>query len=111
MVTNVLLLESDADLRSAIVSTLESADCRCDAVSTADDALLRLRKADYSYILIDLDSPAPTAALRRRLAGDPLLMAKVVVICDTSEAPEGMAGQPLLRKPFERSELLNKVHG
>ncbi len=109
MVTQVLLVESDADLRSAIASTLEGADCRCDAVATGADALLKLRQSDYTYILVDFDSPLPLAALRQKLSADPALMERLIVISETAEAPEGMDGQPLLRKPFERSELLARV--
>jgi len=90
----VLLLESDADLRSAISSALTRAEYDCDAVATPAAALLKLREHDYAYVLVDLDSsePALRSALRRQ-AG------KVIFITE-DEFPDA------LRKPFDRQQLL-----
>lgn len=107
--STVLLVESDADLRSAIAFALRRAEYDCDAVATGGDALLRLRDHEYAYILVDIDSAAPLAALRAKLHDDPSLHAEVVFITDRDDEEEPEL-QNALRKPFGNEELLARMH-
>jgi DNA-binding response OmpR family regulator len=93
----VLLVESDADLRSAISSALTRADYNCDAVATPDAAILKLREHDYAYILADVD--LSEEALRTALG---VQQGEVIFITDEGE-PDA------LRKPFDREQLLGRL--
>ena len=95
MMPSVLLVESDADLRSAITFTLSRAEYRCDAVGSSGAALLKLRDHHYTYILVDVDSVQP-------LELDDALSAqesKVVFITGDDDPNT-------LHKPFDKEELL-----
>lgn len=93
----VLLVENDADLRSAISSALTRAAFDCDAVATPDAALLKLREHDYAYILADVDSPEE--ALRIELGTQ---SGNVIFITEEDE-PDA------LRKPFDSEQLLARL--
>ena len=102
---SVLLVESHAELRSVIASALDRAKYRCDAVASSADAVLKLRRGDYAYILVDIDSPEPMPGLYDALTNDPRLLSRVVVITD-GEAKNVMSGRPELVKPFDTAQLL-----
>jgi DNA-binding response OmpR family regulator len=108
MMDSVLVVESHQDLRSVIASALARAHYGCDAVATGAAALVKLREGDYAYILVDVDSGTPVTALCDALIAQPALLAKVVVISD-GDAPEGLAQQPLLQKPFDNQQLLARL--
>jgi DNA-binding response OmpR family regulator len=93
----VLLVEYDADFRSAISSTLTRADYNCDAVATPDAALLKLREHDYAYILADVD---PAERTLRDALGDQ--SGKVIFITEDEEPDT-------LRKPFDSDQLLAQL--
>src|SRR5215212_10615197 len=97
----VLLVESHPDLRLAISSALERASFDYESVASCGDALLKLRESEYTYILLDVDSPSsPIEALCDTLEAEPELFAKVVVIAEDA-VPDGLLAAPLLRKPFD----------
>jgi DNA-binding response OmpR family regulator len=104
---HVLLVESDPDFRLAIADALaERYDC--DAVASEPAALLKIREENYAYILVDVDSALPMNAVCDALAADPALLAKVVIISD-GERPAAMMSRPLLLKPFDRQQLLERL--
>jgi DNA-binding response OmpR family regulator len=94
MVPRVLVLEPHADLRALIASVLQREHFDCDAVSSAAEATLELRRHDYAYVLVDLD----TFDSKALVAGiDP---ASQVILLTTEAHDRG------LRKPFGRAELM-----
>ncbi|HVG22758.1 MAG TPA: hypothetical protein VND45_01280 [Thermoanaerobaculia bacterium] len=98
IVPRVLVLEPYADLRSEIAATLQRADYVCDAVGTAEDAVLKLDRNTYQFVLIDMDE----SDSRALVAGiDP---AAHVILLTNGENQR--AGYVALRKPFGRAELM-----
>ena len=102
----VLLLEADLDLCSTIVDALHRAHLSCDTAATPAGALLKIRGRHYSYIVVDIDSAEDMKPLVDAFAGDPALLAKVVVISGGGETPAVMDKQPVLLKPFDAQQLL-----
>ena len=100
MVPSVLVIEPYADLRTGIVSTLQSGNYVCDAVATPDDAALMLRDHDYAYVVVDVDGPEPTSELVSSLCEE----SNIILI--TNEDRDALKGEHVLRKPFGRDELL-----
>lgn len=98
MVPRVLVLEPHADLRALIASVLQREHFDCDVVSTAAEATLELRRHDYAYVVVDLDTLDSNALV----AGlDPA--AQVILLTDGENEKDGY---PELRKPFGRAELM-----
>lgn len=93
----VLLVEYDADLRSAISSALTRADYDCDAVATPGAALLKLREHDYAYILADVDSSDEEFRIELRTQSG------AVIFITEEDEPDA------LRKPFGREQLLARL--
>jgi DNA-binding NtrC family response regulator len=102
----VLLLETDLDLRGAIVEALQRAHVVCDTAASAAGAMLKIRESDYSYIVVDVDSDDDLRPLVDACVLDPKLLAKVVVISDGGDTPRVMSDQPQLVKPFDAQQLL-----
>jgi DNA-binding response OmpR family regulator len=96
MMPLVLLVESDADLRSAIASALNRAEYRCDAVASPADAVLKLRDCEYAYVVVDVESVEPLTSLRNALD---FQRGKVVFITEDDDPNS-------LHKPFDNAELL-----
>jgi DNA-binding response OmpR family regulator len=103
MVSQVLVVESYADLRAGIVSALQRSSYECDAVATPAAAILKLREHDYAYLVVDVDSPESTDAFVASL--DP--SANVILISDVEDASDGHFAT--LRKPFSRDELMARM--
>jgi DNA-binding response OmpR family regulator len=93
----VLLVESDADLRSAISCALQRAEYECDAVASPTAALLKLREHDYAYVLVDDGSAELQDALVEQ-------QGKVILITE-DELPDS----DTLRKPFDNEQLLSHL--
>lgn len=94
MVPRVLLLEPHSDLSALIAATLQREHYECDVVSTAADAVLELRRHDYAYVVVDVD----TLDSRELVAGiDP---SSQVILLTTEPEARG------LLKPFGRDELM-----
>lgn len=108
MSSNILVVESHADLRSVIAEALTRADYRCDAVASASDALLKLHDSNYSFILVDIDSPVSMSPLYEAIAAEPALRSRLVVISDEQRFA-AIPEQPLLQKPFDTRALLAVV--
>ena len=98
MIPRVLVLEPYADLRTEIAATLQREHYACDAVATAADAALELRRHTYAYVVVDLDSVDSTALVA---SIDPT--SHVILLTNGEQQQEGY---PALRKPFGRAELM-----
>ncbi len=103
MVSQVLVVESYADLRAGIVAALQRGPYECDAVATPAAAMLKLREHDYAYVVVDVDSPESSDAFVASL--DP--NANVILISDVDDGPDGPF--TMLRKPFSRDELMARM--
>lgn len=106
MPNSVLVVESHTDLRTVIVEALTRADYRCDAVGSGTDALMKLRERDYAFIVIDTDSPTSMTALCEAVNARPAWRERLILISDDEAAPD----QRPLHKPFDRRDLLSRVH-
>ena len=106
---SVLVVEDYADLRSAIVSSLERQDYACEAVTNSEDAVLKLRdhNHDYSAILISPKVPiADDPVMHYLVEHRPDDVRKVIVMSDPATATGECS---LLEKPFTNDEMFAKI--
>ncbi len=102
MVSQVLVVESYADLRAGIVAALQRDSYECDAVATPAAAMLKLREHDYAYVVVDIDSPESSDAFVASLGPN----ANVILISEDEDASDkNQTHFTTLRKPFSRDEL------
>jgi DNA-binding response OmpR family regulator len=112
MSSSVLVIEPHGDLRTEIVATLQKQRYRCDAVASIQDALLKIRGTDYGCILLDVDSLLVEQDVEK-LVADAHTRDSLVLITDAAPDEQlpliaGVA-RPMLRKPFDRLELLARI--
>jgi len=107
----ILVVENHPDLRAEIIAILEREHIGCEAVSSGDDALLKLREQDYQYVILDVDGAT---------AGNPVFetlretghLDKLVLLTgsdETGEMPRSASECTVLLKPFDRRQLLARV--
>jgi DNA-binding response OmpR family regulator len=105
MVASVLVVEDYADLRSVIANALAKGDYSCEAASNPDDAIGRLKRHQFSAILLapkfPLDQDPVMQFLMQTQPGE---LHKVILMLDEAEAD-----YPTLVKPFGKAQLLAKV--
>ena len=107
MQRSILVVEDYADLRSAIVSTLERHDYSCASVAGSDEAVEWLREHEVSTILLSPRLPiADDPVIRYLKAIHPDEIEKVIVMSDPA-TPSG--GCELLEKPFTNDELFARL--
>jgi DNA-binding response OmpR family regulator len=107
----ILVVENHPDLRAEIIAILSRAKYECEGVSTGEAALLKIREHDYRYILLDVDSDTAGSALVDSCAASGTL--KKIVLMTNVEGAEEMPGSSsecsVLRKPFDKTELLSSI--
>lgn len=104
----VLVIEDYEDLRLAISDALTRNHYGCDAVNTAEDAIVKLRDHEYEAILISPRLPIADDPVVHYLAehrpGD---LAKIIVMSDPA-TPTGQC-RGLLEKPFTNEQLMEML--
>jgi CheY-like chemotaxis protein len=72
--TRVLLLEDDPSVTRAVRERLSSQDCQIDSATSVADALERMSKAHFDFVVIDQSDDCLVVAqkIERRLRSDPV---------------------------------------
>ena len=111
MPATILVVENHPDLRAEIQAILQREHLDCDAVSSGDAALLKLREHDYRYVILDVDGATAGKPVFEDLRAHGAL-AKLVLLTDsdeTGEMPRSAAECAVLLKPFDGTQLLARV--
>jgi phosphate regulon transcriptional regulator PhoB len=116
MVSDVLIVEDEPDIRNLVVHHLSREGFRCRAVGTGADALARVKALTPDLVVLDLMLPGMDGLeVCRRLRADPAT-AGVPVIMLTAKADEvdrvvglEMGADDYIVKPFSPKELVARV--
>jgi DNA-binding response OmpR family regulator len=108
---SVLVVEGYADLRAAIVETLERREVSCDSATSAEDAIGKLRSHHYEAILLAPRLPIRSDPVMRFLHdAQPDELAKVILMTDPAmDEDSGSDDCRVLAKPFNNEELMAKL--
>ncbi len=107
----VLVVEAYEDLRSVIVATLSKGEVECDAATTVEDAIGKLRAQRYDAILIAPRIPIRSDPVMKFLCdAQPGELPKVILMTepDVDEDPRPAACRSLA-KPFSDRQLFAKL--
>ena len=116
MVSDVLVVEDEPDIRNLVVHHLTREGFRCRAVGTGADALARVKPITPDLVVLDLMLPGMDGLeVCRRLRADPAT-ASVPIIMLTAKADEvdrvvglEMGADDYIVKPFSPKELVARV--
>jgi two-component system, OmpR family, response regulator len=107
---NLLIIEDDTELRSALQTLLGQRGYRVEAVRTAQEGLAALLAGEYDLAIVDLALPdgdglSLIRALRRERRGVPVLVVTARDAVDDRVAGLDAGADDYLVKPFEMQEL------
>ena len=113
---NILLVEDDAALRSAITKAFESQGWRVTGVDRADAALAAIAKTPFDAVICDFILPAKegTSLYEAIRDAEPRLADRVLFVTGwgtDSNARKLLehTGRPVLQKPLDLPELIKTV--
>jgi DNA-binding response OmpR family regulator len=111
----ILVVEDDAAIRALLATLLQHSGYSCDFSPDGNDAVDRLRKADYDAILLDLMLPGQFGfdIIRFLNAERPAMSPRVIVLTAASQATlrdfDASQVHTVMRKPFDIDQLLTNV--
>ena len=111
----VLIVEDDAAIRAFLATLLSHSGYTCDFSPDGDDAVHRLRNAEYDAILLDLMLPGQFGfdIIRFLNAERPTMSPRVIVLTAASHATlrdfDESQVHAVMRKPFDIHQLLTNV--
>ncbi|MBB1346258.1 sigma-54 dependent transcriptional regulator [Pseudoalteromonas sp. SG45-2] len=114
MSNTILVVEDDAGLREALIDTLEMSGIECVAASSAEQAMILLKKDQFSLVVSDVQMGAMSGLdlLRSIKLNHPdlpvLMMTAYATIDDAVEAMR-LGAIDYMAKPFAPEVLLNMV--
>ena len=107
---SVLVVEGYADLRAAIVDTLERSDVACVTAASPEEAILKLRERQYEAILLAPRLPIRSDPVMQFLhETQPGEVSKVILLADVEDEEARSAECRVLTKPFNHDELIAKL--
>jgi CheY-like chemotaxis protein len=109
---NILVVDDDDDLRSAVTDALEGSGYAVEAHADGRGALTSLQRGYRpDLILMDLMMPVMSGwEMRNELQADPALAAIPLVVMTALQASdERVAGMKVLHKPFRLDTLIEVV--
>ncbi|MEA2462333.1 MAG: hypothetical protein QOJ98_80 [Acidobacteriota bacterium] len=111
----VLVVEDDAAIRAFLATLLSHSGYACDFSPDGNDAVDRLRNAEYDAILLDLMLPGQFGfdIIRFLNAERPAMSPRVIVLTAASQATlrdfDESQVHTVMRKPFDIDQLLTNV--
>jgi DNA-binding response OmpR family regulator len=111
----VLVVEDDDAIRAFLATLLSHSGYACDFSPDGNDAVHRLRNAEYDAILLDLMLPGQFGfdIIRFLNAERPSMCPRVIVLTAASQATmrdfDASKIHTVLRKPFDIDQLLTHV--
>jgi two-component system, OmpR family, KDP operon response regulator KdpE len=110
----VLIVEDDSALRRTLRTTLDALGFDVGEASNGEEALLRLRMADYEAVLLDINMPGiggmeTCRRIRRNFTRLPILMLTVRDSEDDKVEALEAGADDYVTKPFQVRELTARV--
>ena len=114
----LLLVDDDGDIRDVVAAMLEAVGLTVESVTSAEEALVKVRDGRYDVLVLDWNLPGMTGLeLCRAVRGDPLL-ANIPVLFLTAHASSrdvvdafASGADDYVVKPFRAPELGARIFG
>ena len=112
--SRILVADDDETCRCAIQRVLEREGHAVEAAADVDSALAALSGRTFDLIVCDYKMPGKSGLdllteIRKRQSGVPVLMISACTDIETETAVKELGALGLLRKPFRRHELIDRM--
>ena len=112
--SRILIADDDETCRSAIQKVLEREGHVVEATADVDSALAALSSQTFDLVVCDYRMPGKSGLellteIRKRQSGVPVLMISAYTDIETETAVKELGALGLLRKPFRRHELIDRM--
>jgi len=113
--SRILIVEDDADLREALVTTLELAKFRVREAASGEDALISLAEESVDMVISDVNMPGISGhqlldQIQDRFPGLPVVLMTAYGRIDDAVSAMQSGAVDYLVKPFESSALVEVVN-
>ena len=114
MSNTILVVEDDAGLRAALIDTLEMSGIACVAADSAEQAMIQLKKSEFSLVVSDVQMGAMSGldllrSIKLNYPELPVLMMTAYATIDDAVEAMRLGAIDYMAKPFAPEVLLNMV--
>lgn len=114
MSNTILVVEDDAGLREALIDTLEMSGIACVAAESAEQAMVLLKKSEFSLVVSDVQMGAMSGldllrSIKLNYPELPVLMMTAYATIDDAVEAMRLGAIDYMAKPFAPEVLLNMV--
>ena len=114
MSNTILVVEDDAGLREALIDTLEMSGIACVAADSAEQAMIQLKKSEFSLVVSDVQMGAMSGldllrSIKLNYPDLPVLMMTAYATIDDAVEAMRLGAIDYMAKPFAPEVLLNMV--
>ncbi|WP_338363080.1 sigma-54 dependent transcriptional regulator [uncultured Pseudoalteromonas sp.] len=114
MSNTILVVEDDAGLREALIDTLEMSGIACVAADSAEQAMIQLKKSEFSLVVSDVQMGAMSGldllrSIKLNYPELPVLMMTAYATIDDAVEAMRLGAIDYMAKPFAPEVLLNMV--
>ncbi|KPZ61051.1 MULTISPECIES: sigma-54 dependent transcriptional regulator [unclassified Pseudoalteromonas] len=114
MSNTILVVEDDAGLREALIDTLEMSGIACVAAQSAEQAMIQLKKSEFSLVVSDVQMGAMSGldllrSIKLNYPELPVLMMTAYATIDDAVEAMRLGAIDYMAKPFAPEVLLNMV--
>ncbi|MBQ4831789.1 sigma-54-dependent Fis family transcriptional regulator [Pseudoalteromonas sp. MMG010] len=114
MSNTILVVEDDAGLREALIDTLEMSDIACVAADSAEQAMILLKRQEFSLVVSDVQMASMSGldllrSIKLNYPKLPVLMMTAYATIDDAVEAMRLGAIDYMAKPFAPEVLLNMV--
>ncbi|BED89879.1 MULTISPECIES: sigma-54-dependent transcriptional regulator [unclassified Pseudoalteromonas] len=114
MSNTILVVEDDAGLREALIDTLEMSGIACVAADSAEQAMIQLKKSEFSLVVSDVQMGTMSGldllrSIKLNYPELPVLMMTAYATIDDAVEAMRLGAIDYMAKPFAPEVLLNMV--
>ncbi len=112
---NVLVVDDDQCIREVLTILLSRRGHRCESAANGIDAMQKVKQSNFDVVITDLQMPgmdgiALTKELRQHFPELPVMIMTGRPDGSLVESAIGAGAGEVLRKPFEISDLMRRLH-
>ena len=112
---NVLVVDDNESMREVLTIMLSRRGFRCESATNGTEAMQKVKQSNFDAVITDLRMPEMdgivlTRELNQHFSDLPVMIMTAQLDESLVESVVSAGARELLRKPFEISELMTRLH-